>query len=67
MQRPIVRQYGERESKLEVSISSFPAELLEPHGRGGENNIGRREWRTLGEQSLLSQLSRAHIVSQGLK
>jgi hypothetical protein len=43
MQRPIVRQYGERESKLEVSIKFLQQDI--PQNRRLKDYKGQRGWR----------------------
>lgn len=68
LQRLTDRPYAERIAKLEFSIRSFPAELLEPLWKRGRKHCrSQRGWRALGEHSLLNQLSRAHIGSQRLE
>jgi len=66
VQRPTARHHAK--SKYEASIGILLSELREHH-RGGEGRIVgvKRGWRTAGEHGSLNQLSRAHMVSQGLK
>lgn len=59
----------QRKCKLEVLMKSLSLELRETYGSiiKKEKCWCKKRWRTPGQQSLLSQLSKAHLSSQRLK